>query len=97
MASRARRPSRPVAVIDIGSNSGRVVVLSRDDAGQLRFLTGSRAPLRLVHDVDDLHGLSEDAMARTMEALRDFRAIARGAGARPIVAISRRTRLRPTA
>ncbi len=88
MASRARRPSRPVAVIDIGSNSGRVVVLSRDDAGQLRFLTGSRAPLRLVHDVDDLHGLSEDAMARTMEALRDFRAIARGAGARPIVAFA---------
>jgi exopolyphosphatase/guanosine-5'-triphosphate,3'-diphosphate pyrophosphatase len=87
MASR-RRSASPVAVIDIGSNSGRVVVLARDEAGQLRFLTGSRAPLRLVHDVDDQHGLSEETMAHTMEALRDFRAIALGAGARPIVAFA---------
>jgi exopolyphosphatase/guanosine-5'-triphosphate,3'-diphosphate pyrophosphatase len=77
-----------VAVIDIGSNSGRVVVLARDGAGQLRFLTGSRAPLRLIHDVDDSRSLSEEAMARTMEALRDFRAIARGAGAAPILAFA---------
>ena len=28
----------PVAVIDIGSNSGRVVVYRRDDAGMLRIL-----------------------------------------------------------
>jgi exopolyphosphatase/guanosine-5'-triphosphate,3'-diphosphate pyrophosphatase len=88
MAARPRSTSPPVAVIDIGSNSGRVVVLTRDGAGQLRFLTGSRAPLRLVHDVDDLHSLSEESMARTMEALRDFRAIALGAGARPIVAFA---------
>ena len=79
---------RPVAIIDIGSNSGRVVVLDRDGAGHLRLVTGSRAPLRLVSDVDEQQDLSEQSMARTMEALRDFHAIAAGAGARRIVAVA---------
>ena len=87
-------PTRPrtsrgelVAVIDIGSNSGRVVVFERDAASHLRVLAGSRAPLRLVHDVDERAELSETTMARAMEALRDFRAIANGAGARRIIAV----------
>lgn len=79
---------RPVAVIDIGSNSGRVVVLALDKAGHLRLLAGSRAPLRLVHDVDERQSLSEASMARTMEAVRDFHAIAVGAGATRIVAVA---------
>jgi len=78
----------PVAVIDIGSNSGRVVVFDRDAAGHLRLVAGSRAPLRLVSDVDEQESLSEQSMARTMEALRDFHAIAAGAGARRIVAVA---------
>jgi exopolyphosphatase/guanosine-5'-triphosphate,3'-diphosphate pyrophosphatase len=85
---RSPRHPFPVAVIDIGSNSGRVVVLERDRAGHLRLLTGSRAPLRLVHDVDEQQSLSEESMARTMEALRDFHAIAAGVGARRIVAVA---------
>jgi exopolyphosphatase / guanosine-5'-triphosphate,3'-diphosphate pyrophosphatase len=88
MPQRGSTLPSPVAVIDIGSNSGRVVVLERDRAGHLRLLTGSRAPLRLVHDVDEQESLSEEAMARTMEALRDFHAIATGAGARHIVAVA---------
>jgi exopolyphosphatase/guanosine-5'-triphosphate,3'-diphosphate pyrophosphatase len=78
----------PIAVIDIGSNSGRVVVLDRDRVGHLRLVTGSRAPLRLVRDVDEQQNLSEKSMARTMEALRDFHAIAIGAGAKRIVAVA---------
>jgi exopolyphosphatase/guanosine-5'-triphosphate,3'-diphosphate pyrophosphatase len=78
----------PIAVIDIGSNSARVVVLERDRAGHLRLVAGSRAPLRLVRDVDEQQNLSEESMARTMEALRDFRAIAAGAGARHVVAVA---------
>jgi exopolyphosphatase/guanosine-5'-triphosphate,3'-diphosphate pyrophosphatase len=81
-------PRPPVAVIDIGSNSGRVVVLELDRSGHLRLLAGSRAPLRLVHDVDESHSLSEQAMGRTMEAVRDFHAIAVGAGATRIVAVA---------
>jgi exopolyphosphatase/guanosine-5'-triphosphate,3'-diphosphate pyrophosphatase len=63
-------------------------VLQLDDAGHLRLLAGSRAPLRLVHDVDQKQTLSEESMARTMEALRDFHAIAVGAGAVRIVAVA---------
>jgi exopolyphosphatase/guanosine-5'-triphosphate,3'-diphosphate pyrophosphatase len=77
-----------VAVIDIGSNSGRVMVFERDRAGFLRLLVTSRAPLRLVHDVDERSELSEATMARAMEAMRDFQALAAGAGATRIVAVA---------
>jgi exopolyphosphatase / guanosine-5'-triphosphate,3'-diphosphate pyrophosphatase len=78
----------PVAVLDIGSNSARVVVFDRDAAGTFRIRAGTRAALRLVRDVDRRHELSEETMARVMEALRDFRAIALGAGAKRIVAVA---------
>jgi len=80
--------ARPVAVIDMGSNSGRVVVYQLDSAGCLRVLAGTRAALRLVHDVDEKHRLDEDSMARVMVALRDFVAIARGAEAGRIAAVA---------
>ena len=83
-----------VAIIDIGSNSGRVMVFKRDGSRHLRLLTGSRAPLRLVHDVDSRGELSEATMARTTEALRDFKAIATGAGAKRIPAASTGSRHR---
>jgi exopolyphosphatase/guanosine-5'-triphosphate,3'-diphosphate pyrophosphatase len=78
----------PVAVVDIGSNSARVVVFDRDPAGQFRIRAGTRAALRLVRDVDARHELSEETMARVMEALRDFRAIALGAGAKRVLAVA---------
>src|SRR3954471_7796644 len=78
----------PVAVIDIGSNSGRVMVYERDAASHLRLLAGSRASLRLVHDVDTRRQLTEEAMSRTLEALRDFQAIAASAGATRLVAVA---------
>src|SRR5688572_22280810 len=88
-------PERPgasrgdrVAVIDIGSNSGRVMVFERDASSHLRLLAGSRAPLRLVSDVDERAQLSEATMARTMEALRDFQAIATSVGAKRIVGVA---------
>jgi hypothetical protein len=37
---------------------------------------------RLVRDVDTLRKLTESTMSRSMEALRDFQAIAAGAGLR---------------
>jgi exopolyphosphatase / guanosine-5'-triphosphate,3'-diphosphate pyrophosphatase len=77
-----------VAVIDIGSNSGRVVVYALDAAGRLRILAATRAALRLVNDVDETRMLSRAAVDRALEALRDFRAIALGAGARRIRAVA---------
>src|SRR4051812_32236817 len=85
---RGRSRGEVVAVIDIGSNSGRVMVFERDTSSHLRLLTGSRASLRLVHDVDSIGELSDATMARTTEALRDFQAIATSAGAKRIVAVA---------
>src|SRR6478609_7213291 len=88
MPGQGGRSTEVVAVIDIGSNSGRVVVFKRDGSRHLRLLAGSRASLRLVRDVDARGELSEETMARTTEAVRDFQSIAKGAGAKRIVAVA---------
>jgi exopolyphosphatase/guanosine-5'-triphosphate,3'-diphosphate pyrophosphatase len=85
---RKARASAPVAIVDIGSNSGRVAVYGRDAAGQLAMLAGTRAALRLVNDVDEDRRLSDESITRTLEALHDFKAVAWGAGARRVVAIA---------
>ena len=85
---RGRSRGEIVGVIDIGSNSGRVMVFERDTSSHLRLLANSRASLRLVHDVDTRGALSDATMARATEALRDFQAIATGAGAGRIVAVA---------
>ena len=88
MPDRTRSSREVAAVIDLGSNSSRVVVFERDLSGHLRSVAGSRASLRLVDDVDRLGELSEASMARVTEALRDFKALAAGAGARRIAAVA---------
>jgi exopolyphosphatase/guanosine-5'-triphosphate,3'-diphosphate pyrophosphatase len=75
-----------VAVIDIGSNSGRVMVYRREAAGHLHILAGSRASLRLARGMERSGRIEPEALERAFEALRDFRSIARGAGVRRIVA-----------
>jgi exopolyphosphatase/guanosine-5'-triphosphate,3'-diphosphate pyrophosphatase len=75
-----------VAVIDIGSNSGRVVVYAVHREANLRILASSRASLRLVRQLDRTHSLSPGAVDRAMDALRDFRAIMIGSGAQRTIA-----------
>ena len=76
----------PVAVIDIGSNSGRVMVYRQEAGGHLHVLAGSRASLRLVRELDRTGRIPAESLERAFEALRDFRSIARGSGVRRIVA-----------
>ncbi|HEY7510233.1 MAG TPA: Ppx/GppA phosphatase family protein [Vicinamibacteria bacterium] len=82
------RTDEPVAVIDIGSNSGRVVVYRPEPGGRFRILAGTRAALRLVREVDGTHALSAEAIERTLDALRDFKAITVGAGTGRSVAVA---------
>ncbi|HET7746023.1 MAG TPA: hypothetical protein VFM29_01900, partial [Vicinamibacteria bacterium] len=79
---------RPLAVVDIGSNSARVVVYALDPAGGLQILATSRSALRLVREVDEKHRLGQAAMDRALASLADFRAISVGAGASRIVAVA---------
>jgi exopolyphosphatase/guanosine-5'-triphosphate,3'-diphosphate pyrophosphatase len=82
------KPQAIVAVIDLGSNSGRVVVYRYQAGGHLQLLAGSRASLRLVRELDERRRLSQPAMDRAWEAILDFRAIAQGAGAERILAVA---------
>ncbi len=79
---------RPFAVIDIGSNSGRMIVFRLREDEHLDVVEDARAPLRLARDLRDDGSLGEAGIARTIEALRDFRAVADGAGADRIVAVA---------
>jgi exopolyphosphatase/guanosine-5'-triphosphate,3'-diphosphate pyrophosphatase len=78
----------PIAVIDIGSNSGRVVVYELEMGGHLRILASSRASLRLARDLAANNTLSDEAIARTLAALEDFQALALGSGARRLLAVA---------
>ena len=79
-----RKARPPLAIIDIGSNSARVVVYNREAGGHLRIVASARSSLRLVEGVVEDHAIGDEAMERAHDALRDFRAIALGAGARAI-------------
>jgi exopolyphosphatase / guanosine-5'-triphosphate,3'-diphosphate pyrophosphatase len=77
-----------LAVIDIGSNSGRMVVIRVRAGGHLEMISDSRAPLRLSRDVQRLGHFSPLTLERTISVLRDFAALARGAGARRTLAVA---------
>jgi exopolyphosphatase / guanosine-5'-triphosphate,3'-diphosphate pyrophosphatase len=77
----------PVAVLDIGSNSARMIVYQHEPGGHLRILAGSRAPLRLVRDLDRAGRIPAEALERAFEALRDFRSIAHGSAVHRLVAV----------
>ena len=78
----------PVAVVDVGSNSGRVVVLRPATGGHLEAIADGRAPLRLALDLRHHGRLTEASIVRTVAVLRDFRALAEGAGAERILAVA---------
>lgn len=79
---------RPFAVVDIGSNSGRMIVFRLRQGEHLDVIEDARAPLRLARDLRGSDRLGPDAIERTMEALHDFMAVARGAGATQMIAVA---------
>lgn len=87
LTSRRAVSTAPIAVIDVGSNSGRVAVLAPTDDGHLEMLSDARTSLHLIDDVAARGGLSAEAMERVVRAVRDFLCIARTAKAGQVVAI----------
>lgn len=78
---------RPVAVVDIGSNSVRLVVYD----GLRRSPTpvfNEKILCGLGRGVATKGKLGEDAIARALKALRRFRALARQIGARDVFAVA---------
>ena len=84
----AAHDERPFAVLDVGSNSARMIVFRLRDGEHLDVIEDARAPLRLARELHTGAELGPEAIERTLEALRDFRAVAEGAGADRILAVA---------
>ena len=78
----------PFAVVDVGSNSARMIVFRLREGEHLDVIEDARAPLRLARELRDSDELGPVAIERTLEALRDFMAVAKGAGAARMVAVA---------
>lgn len=78
----------PLAVVDIGSNSGRMIVVRFSGEGHLEIEADARATLRLVRDVDGAGRLGSAATSRVIDALRRFQAVAEVSGAASMVAVA---------
>jgi exopolyphosphatase / guanosine-5'-triphosphate,3'-diphosphate pyrophosphatase len=77
-----------LGVIDVGSNSGRIVVLRIGAQGHLEILAASRAPLRLALEVQRTSRITRETIERTAATLRDFRSIAESSGATRTIAVA---------
>lgn len=77
-----------LGVIDIGSNSGRVLVARVRGAPHLEVLGDARSPLRLVRDVARWGRLSTETMERTLRILHGFVTVAKCAGAERTTAVA---------
>lgn len=79
---------QPLAVIDIGSNSGRMIVVRSATGRSVETLAEARAPLRLASDIAASGTLTAAATERTLDALEDFLALARAHGASRVIAVA---------
>lgn len=69
-------PAVRVAVVDIGSNSTRLLVADVDpDSGSIDELERRSTVTRLGHGVDSSGSLDPDAIERVLGVLRDYRAL----------------------
>ena len=78
----------PVAVIDIGTNTTRLLVAARDGDGDLVELERRTIITRLGQGVDATGRLADEAMDRVSEAIASYREIIDRTGAERIVAVA---------
>jgi exopolyphosphatase / guanosine-5'-triphosphate,3'-diphosphate pyrophosphatase len=79
---------QPLAVIDIGSNSGRMIVVRSPTGHHVETLLEAKTPLRLASDVAAAGSLTPGAFERTIACLEDFLAQARAFGAARTIAVA---------
>jgi exopolyphosphatase/guanosine-5'-triphosphate,3'-diphosphate pyrophosphatase len=79
---------QPLAVIDVGSNSGRMIVVRAPTGEHLDVLCEARVPLRLARDVAASGSIGDKAIERTLDALHDFRTLAESIGAARTIAVA---------
>jgi exopolyphosphatase / guanosine-5'-triphosphate,3'-diphosphate pyrophosphatase len=77
-----------VAVIDIGTNTTRLLVAERDHDGGLVELERRTIITRLGQDVDSTGRLADEAMDRVAEAIAGYREVIDRLGAQTVVAVA---------
>ncbi len=80
-----RLEAEPIAAIDVGSNSIKLLVARPGDDGSLEVLAREKAMVRLGHETLKTGRLSEEAIAGGVACLTRFAALARASGAGRIV------------
>lgn len=70
------RHHRPVAAVDIGSNSIHLTLARIDDDGQIEVLEKHKYPARLADTIRPDKTMSPDGIERTVETLKRFRDVA---------------------
>jgi exopolyphosphatase/guanosine-5'-triphosphate,3'-diphosphate pyrophosphatase len=78
----------PVAVVDIGTNTTRLLVAERDEGGDLVELERRTIITRLGQGVDASGRLADEAMDRVAEAIASYREIVDRVGAERVVAVA---------
>jgi exopolyphosphatase/guanosine-5'-triphosphate,3'-diphosphate pyrophosphatase len=82
-----RRMTPPIAVVDIGTNSTRLLIAEVED-GRVREIERRSIVTRLGQGVDSSGRLSGDAMERVFKVLAEYRELIDRHGADPIVAVA---------
>jgi exopolyphosphatase/guanosine-5'-triphosphate,3'-diphosphate pyrophosphatase len=78
----------PVAVIDIGTNTTRLLVAERDDDGGVAELERRTTITTLGQGVDQTGRLADEAMERVSNAIAEYRLVIDRLGAERVVAVA---------
>jgi len=81
-----RMQRHTIAVVDLGSNSTRIVVFRASAGGVLEVLADEHVSLRLLRGLDKKGELRDKAIDSAVRLLTDFRKLSDGAGAGRILA-----------
>jgi exopolyphosphatase/guanosine-5'-triphosphate,3'-diphosphate pyrophosphatase len=82
------RAVSPTGVIDLGSNSARLIVADLDPAGHFEMAADARAGLRLLRRIAADGSLPAPAIALTCQVINAMTTVARNAGADKVVAVA---------
>ncbi len=80
--------SQKAALIDLGTNSARLLIVESDQNGVLTILRQEKVPVCLGEGSFKSHYLTDEAMSRTIDTLRNYKKIADAFGVQKIKAVA---------
>jgi exopolyphosphatase/guanosine-5'-triphosphate,3'-diphosphate pyrophosphatase len=78
----------PTGVIDLGSNSARLIVADLDPTGHFEMAADARAGLRLLRRISADGSLPPEAIALTCQIIAAMTTVAHNAGAEKVIAVA---------